>query len=65
MGTEGSFPGVKRQGREADQSPSISAEVKKMWIYTSTQHTSSWRNVLLVKHRDNFTFLKDVAAFSV
>jgi hypothetical protein len=28
-------PGVKRQGREADHSPS-SAEVKKMWIYTST-----------------------------
>jgi hypothetical protein len=28
-------PGVKRQGREADQSPPASAEVKKMW-YTST-----------------------------
>jgi hypothetical protein len=36
MGTGGSFPGVKRQGREADQSPPTSAEVKKMWIYTST-----------------------------
>jgi hypothetical protein len=35
MGTEGSFPGVKRQGREADDSPPTSAEVKKMWIYTS------------------------------
>jgi hypothetical protein len=32
----GSFPGVKRQGREADHSPLTSAEVKKMWIYTST-----------------------------
>jgi hypothetical protein len=30
------FPGVKRQGREADHSTPISAEVKKMWIYTST-----------------------------
>jgi hypothetical protein len=36
MGTGGSFPGVKRQGREADHSPPTSAEVKKMWIYTST-----------------------------
>jgi hypothetical protein len=29
-------PGVKRQGREADHSPPISAEVKTKWIYTST-----------------------------
>jgi hypothetical protein len=29
-------PGVKRPGREVDHSPTISAEVKKMWIYTST-----------------------------
>jgi hypothetical protein len=36
MGTGGSFPGVKRPGREADHSPTTSAEVKKMWIYTST-----------------------------
>jgi hypothetical protein len=28
--------GVKRSGREADHSPPASAEVKKMWIYTST-----------------------------
>jgi hypothetical protein len=34
MGTEGSFPGVTRQGREADHSPPTSAEVKKMWICT-------------------------------
>jgi hypothetical protein len=34
--TGGSFQGVKRQGREADHSPPTSAEVKKMWIYTST-----------------------------
>jgi hypothetical protein len=36
MGTGGSFPGVNRQGREVDHSPPTSAEVKKMWIYTST-----------------------------
>jgi hypothetical protein len=29
-------PGVKRQGREANQSPPTSAEVNKMWICTST-----------------------------
>jgi hypothetical protein len=28
-------PALKRQGREADHSPPASAEVKKMWIYTS------------------------------
>jgi hypothetical protein len=36
MGTGGSFPGVKRQGREADHSHPTSVEVKKMWIYRST-----------------------------
>jgi hypothetical protein len=30
------IPGLKRQGREADHSPPTGAEVKKMWIYTST-----------------------------
>jgi hypothetical protein len=36
-GYEGLFSqGVKRRGREADHSPQTSAEVKKMWIYTST-----------------------------
>jgi hypothetical protein len=30
------YPGVKRPGREADHSPPTSAEVEKMWIYTST-----------------------------
>jgi hypothetical protein len=29
-------PGVKRQGPEAEHSPPASAEVKKIWIYTST-----------------------------
>jgi hypothetical protein len=29
-------PGIKRPGREADRSPLTSAEVKKMWVYTST-----------------------------
>jgi hypothetical protein len=29
-------PAVKRSGREADHSPTTSAEVKKTWVYTST-----------------------------
>jgi hypothetical protein len=29
-------PGIKRPGREANHSPPAIAEVKKMWIYTST-----------------------------
>jgi hypothetical protein len=36
MSTRGYFPGVKRQGCDADHSPPTSAEFKKMWIYTST-----------------------------
>jgi hypothetical protein len=44
MGTGRSFSGVKRPGREADHSPPTSAEVKKMWVYTSTPHTPSWRS---------------------
>jgi hypothetical protein len=36
MGTGGFFTGIKRQGRETDYSPPVSAEVKIMWIYTST-----------------------------
>jgi hypothetical protein len=36
------FPGVKRTRREADHSPPASAELKKIWIYTSTPHTPSF-----------------------
>jgi hypothetical protein len=36
MGTGGSSSGVKRPGLEADHSFATSAEVKNMWIYTST-----------------------------
>jgi hypothetical protein len=37
VGTGGSFPkGIKCPGRESDHSPPSSAEVKKMWICTST-----------------------------
>jgi hypothetical protein len=50
MDTGALSPGVKRPGREADQSPPASVEVKKMWIYTSTPHTPSWRSASLIKH---------------
>jgi hypothetical protein len=36
MGIGALSSGVKRHGREADYSPPAIAEVKKMWIYTST-----------------------------
>jgi hypothetical protein len=42
MGIGGSFPGVQRQGREADHSPPTSAEVKETWIYTGTPLAPSW-----------------------
>jgi hypothetical protein len=36
MGTGGSFPGGKWQGREADHSPPTSADFNKTWIYSAT-----------------------------
>jgi hypothetical protein len=36
LDTMGSFPGVKRPGREADHSPPSNAEIKNAWSYTST-----------------------------
>jgi hypothetical protein len=56
LGTRGSFPGVKRPGREADHSPPSSAAVKE-WVelYPQSPNTPSWRHAQL-KHRDNFTF---------
>jgi hypothetical protein len=36
MGTVALSPGVKRPGHEADDSSPTSAEIKKMWVYTST-----------------------------
>jgi len=42
-------PAVKRPGREADESPSSSSEVKKVWGYTSTPQyiIMAW---CLIKH---------------
>jgi hypothetical protein len=38
MGTGGSFPGVKQQGRKADHSTSIQCQGQKLWSSTSTPH---------------------------
>jgi hypothetical protein len=56
MGIRGSFPGVKRPGRETDHSPPSSAEVIK-WVelYLNSPNTPPWCDAQL-KHRDNFTF---------
>jgi hypothetical protein len=34
--------GLKREGRQADNSSPTSAEVKKTWILQPLPHTSSW-----------------------
>jgi hypothetical protein len=49
---------VKRLGREADLSPSSSAEVKKcVELYLQFPNTPSWHGAQLKKqHRDGFTF---------
>jgi hypothetical protein len=47
MRTGGSFPGVKRPRREADHSPAASAEVKKIWIYTTTPSYASMAQCLI------------------
>jgi hypothetical protein len=53
MGSGGSFPGGK-----ADHSPPASAEVKKGEAIHQLPHMSSWHSAKLIKHRDNFTFIK-------
>jgi hypothetical protein len=55
MGTRGSFPGVKRPGREDDHSLPSSAEVKNAWAIPPLSQCvfMAW---CLVKHRDNFAF---------
>jgi len=49
--TGGSSPGVKRPKREADHSPSSSAEVRTAWSYTFTPSYvfTAW---CLIKHRE-------------
>jgi hypothetical protein len=45
-------PGVKRPGREADHSPTSSAEVKEwLELYIHSPNTPSWRGAELKKAR--------------
>jgi hypothetical protein len=46
------LPGVKRPGREADQLPPHSAEVKNTWSYSSTAPLR--HDVILSKAREQF-----------
>jgi hypothetical protein len=48
-------PRVKRPEREADHSRLVPRSRIRGSIHP-LPHTSSWRNALLVKHKDNFTF---------
>jgi hypothetical protein len=44
LGTGGSFPGIKRPGREADHSPPSSATVKEcVELYLHSPNSPSWR----------------------
>jgi hypothetical protein len=45
MGTVGVSPGIKRQGRDSDDSPPSRREVKNVWSCTSTSpNIHSWRD---------------------
>jgi hypothetical protein len=57
MGIRGFFPAVKQPGREADHSPTSSAEVKEcVVLYLHSSNTPLWRGANFEKgHRDNFT----------
>jgi hypothetical protein len=46
-GTGGSFLGLKRLEREADQSPPSCTEIKNAWSYTSLRHTPVWHGASL------------------
>jgi hypothetical protein len=57
MGTRGSFPGVKRPGREADHSSPSSTEVKEcMELSFHSPSTSSWRGAHLKKVQGQLYF---------
>jgi hypothetical protein len=56
-----SYPVVKRQELEDDHNSNRCRSQENVDLYIP--HTSSWRSGLLVKRRDNFTFLlRNVAA---
>jgi hypothetical protein len=54
---EAIYPGVKRQGREADRSHTSTADVKNGVAIPQLSPMSSWRSAYFIKHRSSFTFL--------
>jgi hypothetical protein len=64
VGARGSFPGVKRPGREADHLPPSSAEVKeRVELYLHSPNMPSWHGAQFKKHRDYFTFTYTLLLF--
>jgi hypothetical protein len=56
VGTRGSFPGMKRPGRETDHSLQPSTKFKNVWSYTSIPSTPSWRGAQLRKAKEQIYF---------
>jgi hypothetical protein len=50
-------PVIKQPGREADDSPPTSVEVKSGGAVAPLPHKSSQRSASLMKHRYNFNFI--------
>jgi hypothetical protein len=61
MDTEEFFPKVKRQGREADHSPSSTTEVKNGGIIHPIPHTYLWFGAYIIKHRNKLRGLSPQA----
>jgi hypothetical protein len=58
MDTRTSSPRLRPLGSEADHSPPTNANVKKMFIYTSTPPHVSMADMVL-KHRDNLYYISN------
>jgi hypothetical protein len=58
-------PGLKRQGREADNSSPSSAKVKNSEAIPPLPHTSSWFGALFIKLSNNFTFIHCIDVFTI
>jgi hypothetical protein len=52
---EDSYPGIKRPGGEADCSLSPRAEARVSAVVLPLPYSPSWRDVRLIKPKDNFT----------
>jgi hypothetical protein len=55
---------IKRPGREADHSTSLSAEFKYGGTIPPFPRTSLWHSDYLIKHKENFTFTYRMAVLN-